>query len=175
MVRLFGCGLLALTFASTGWAAEHYVEVWNPPEARHPATRTPDARTPDARTPDARMPDARTPDARMPAPHTGADVRTGKGAEKHASATPKAAAKPHKRRVAQAVKAGSHRPAATATDTPAAPRPVAQPAPGRLTVMHPAGADETHALSFSNIPRQYTPDGNVLQVGTHGRSAEVTR
>ncbi|MBY8610110.1 MAG: hypothetical protein IOC39_36790 [Burkholderia sp.] len=160
MVRLFGCGLLALTFASTGWAAEHYVEVWNPPEARHPAARTPDAHT---------------PDARMPAPHTGADVRTGKGAEKHASATPKAAAKPHKRRVAQAVKAGSHRPAATATDTPAAPRPVAQPAPGRLTVMRPAGADETHTLSFSNIPRQYTPDGNVLQVGTHGRSAEVTR
>ncbi|WP_322088997.1 hypothetical protein [Burkholderia sp. BCC1999] len=165
MVRLIGCGLLALTFASTGWAAEHYVEVWNPPEARHPAARTPDARTPDARTPDARMPAART----------GADARTGKSAEKHASVTPKTAAKPHKRRVAQAVKAGSHHPAATATETPAAPRPVAQPAPGRLTVMHPAGADETHALNFSNIPRQYTPDGNVLQVGTHGRSAEVTR
>ncbi|WP_176049488.1 hypothetical protein [Burkholderia sp. BCC1644] len=160
MARLIGCGLLALTFASTGWAAEHYVEVWNPPEARHPA----------ARTPDARMPDARTPAAR-----TGADARTGKSAEKHASVTPKSAAKPHKRRVAQAVKAGSHHPAATATETPAAPRPVAQPAPGRLTVMHPAGADETHALNFSNIPRQYTPDGNVLQVGTHGRSAEVTR
>ncbi|EPS1227487.1 hypothetical protein ACVBR5_006814, partial [Burkholderia cenocepacia] len=90
MVRLFGCGLLALTFASTGWAAEHYVEVWNPPEARQPAARTPDART---------------PDARMPAAHTSADARTGKSAEKHASAaTPKAAAKPHKRRVAQAVK-----------------------------------------------------------------------
>lgn len=160
MVRLIGCGLLALTFASTGWAAEHYVEVWNPPEARHPAARTPDARM---------------PDARMPAARTGADARTGKSAEKHASVTPKAAAKPHKRRVAQTVKAGSHRPAATATDTPAAPRPVAQPAPGRLTVMRPAGSDETHALNFSNIPRQYTPDGNVLQVGTHGRAAEVTR
>ncbi|HEM7803224.1 hypothetical protein [Burkholderia cenocepacia] len=171
MVRLFGCGLLALTFASTGWAAEHYVEVWNPPEARQPAARTPDARTPDARTPDARM-----PDARMPAAHTSADARTGKSAEKHASAaTPKAAAKPHKRRVAQAVKAGPHRPAAAATDTPAAPRPVAQPAPGRLTVMQPAAPDATHAPTFSNIPRQYTPDGNVLQVGTHGRAAEVTR
>ncbi|KVE04063.1 hypothetical protein [Burkholderia anthina] len=150
MVRLFGCGLLALTFASTSWAAEHYVEVWNPPEARQPAARTPAARP-------------------------GADARTGKSAEKHASATPKAAAKPHKRRVAQAVKAGPHRPAATATDTPAAPRPVAQPAPGRLTVMQPAAPDATHALTFSDIPRQYTPDGNVLQVGTHGRSAEVTR
>ncbi|KWZ36263.1 hypothetical protein [Burkholderia anthina] len=150
MVRLFGCGLLALTFASTSWAAEHYVEVWNPPEARQPAARTPAARP-------------------------GADARTGKSAEKHASATPKAAAKPHKRRVAQAVKAGPHRPAATATDTPAAPRPVAQPAPGRLTVMQPGAPDATHALTFSDIPRQYTPDGNVLQVGTHGRSAEVTR
>ncbi|MDN7583940.1 hypothetical protein [Burkholderia orbicola] len=155
MVRLFGCGLLALTFASTGWAAEHYVEVWNPPEARQPAARTPDARTPTA--------------------HPGADARTGKSAEKHASATPKAAAKPPKRRVAQAVKAGSHRPAATATETRAAPRPVAQPAPGRLTVMQPAAPDASRALTFSDIPRQYTPDGNVLQVGTHGRSAEVTR
>ncbi|WP_269507100.1 hypothetical protein [Burkholderia sp. IMCC1007] len=170
MVKLFGCGLLALTFASAGWAAEHYVEVWNPPEARQPAPRTPDARTPDARTPDARTPDARTPAARP-----SADARTGKSAEKHASATPKAAAKPHKRRVAQAVKAGSHRPAAAATETRAAPRPVAHPAPGRLTVMQPAAPDATPALTFCDIPRQYTPDGNVLQVGAHGRSAEVTR
>ncbi|KAB0651764.1 hypothetical protein F7R13_27350, partial [Burkholderia territorii] len=68
MVRLFGCGLLALSFASTGWAAEHYVEVWNPPEARSPAAHAP------ARTPDARTPDARTPDARTPAARPGADV-----------------------------------------------------------------------------------------------------
>ncbi|QFS38247.1 hypothetical protein [Burkholderia cepacia] len=149
-VRLFGCGLLALTFASTGWAAEHYVEVWNPPEARQPAART-------------------------PAAHTGADARAGKSVEKHANATPKAAVKPHKRRVAQAVKAGSHRPPATATETPTAPRPVAQPAPGRLTVMQPAAPDAQHALNYSDIPRQYTPDGNVLRVGTHNRSAEVTR
>ncbi|HDR9504431.1 hypothetical protein E2P84_43280 [Burkholderia cepacia] len=150
VVRLFGCGLLALTFASTGWAAEHYVEVWNPPEARQPAART-------------------------PAAHTGADARAGKSVEKHANATPKAAVKPHKRRVAQAVKAGSHRPPATAAETPAAPRPVAQPAPGRLTVMQPAAPDAQHALNYSDIPRQYTPDGNVLRVGTHNRSAEVTR
>lgn len=149
-VRLFGCGLLALTFASTGWAAEHYVEVWNPPEARQPAART-------------------------PAAHTGADARAGKSVEKHANATPKAAVKPHKRRVAQAVKAGSHRPPSTAAETPAAPRPVAQPAPGRLTVMQPAAPDAQHALNYSDIPRQYTPDGNVLRVGTHNRSAEVTR
>ncbi|OXI22349.1 hypothetical protein [Burkholderia sp. AU15512] len=168
MVRLIGCGVLALTFASTGWAAEHYVEVWNPPEARKPAAHAPEARTPEARTPEAR-----TPDSRNPATHTGADARAGKSAEKHANVTPKAAAKPHKRRVAQAVKADSHRP--PAAGAPAAPRPVAQPAPGRLTVMQPAAPDAPHALNYSNIPRQYTPDGNVLQVGTHGRSAEVTR
>ncbi|CAB3766874.1 hypothetical protein GQ57_37805 [Burkholderia sp. MSh2] len=149
MVRLFGCGLLALTFASTGWAAEHYVEVWNPPEARLPAARAPAARAT-------------------------ADAHAGKSAEKHASVTPKAAVKPHKRRVAQAVKAAPRAPAA-APDTPPAPRPVAQPAPGRLTVMQPAAPDAQHALNFSDIPRQYTPDGNVLRVGTRNRSAEVTR
>ncbi|RKU00780.1 hypothetical protein C7H84_24215 [Burkholderia sp. Nafp2/4-1b] len=151
MVRLFGCALLALSAASTGWAAEHYVEVWNPPEARVPAARTPAART-------------------------GADAHAGsKAAEKHASVPPKAAVKPHKRRVAQAMKAAPHRPPAATVDAPAAPRPVAQPAPGRLTVMQPAAPDTPHALGTSDIPRQYTPDGNVLRVGTHNRSAEVTR
>ncbi|MGR3911405.1 hypothetical protein Q3A80_30605 [Burkholderia sp. SR8] len=151
MVRLFGCGLLALSVASTGWAAEHYVEVWNPPEARVPAARTPAART-------------------------GADAHAGsKAVEKHASVSPKPAAKPHKRRVAQAVKAAPHRPPAATVEAPAAPRPVAQPAPGRLTVMQPAAPDTPHALGFSDIPRQYTPDGNVLRVGTGNRSAEVTR
>ncbi|MET3817902.1 hypothetical protein ACVK00_002668 [Burkholderia sp. PvR073] len=145
MVRLFGCGLLALTFASTGWAAEHYVEVWNPPEARQPAARTPTL-------------------------HAG-----GKAVEKHASVQPKAAVKPHNRRVAQAVKAAPHRPPAATVDAPVAPRPVAQPAPGRLTVMQPVAPDTPHALNFSHIPRQYTPDGNVLRVGTNDRSAKVTR
>ncbi|KVL55972.1 hypothetical protein WS99_09950 [Burkholderia territorii] len=170
MVRLFGCGLLALSFASTGWAAEHYVEVWNPPEARSPAAHA------QARTPDARMPDARTPDARMPAARPGADVHAGgKTVEKHASVQPKAAVKLHKRRVAQAVKTAPRRPAAATVDAPAAPRPVTQPAPGRLTVMQPALPDTPHALTFPDIPRQYTPDGNVLRVGTRSRSAEVTR
>jgi len=156
MVRLFGCALLALSAASTGWAAEHYVEVWNPPEARQPAARTPDART--------------------QAPRPAADAHAGgKAAEKHASVQPKAAVKPHKRRVAQAVKAAPHRPPAATVDAPAAPRPVAQPAPGRLTVMQPAAPDASHANNFSDIPRQYTPDGNVLRVGTGNRSAEVTR
>ncbi|KVL33825.1 hypothetical protein WT21_28655 [Burkholderia territorii] len=165
MVRLFGCGLLALSFASTGWAAEHYVEVWNPPEARSPAAHA-----------QARTPDARTPDARTPAARPGADVHAGgKTVEKHASVQPKAAVKLHKRRVAQAVKTAPRRPAAATVDAPAAPRPVTQPAPGRLTVMQPALPDTPHALTFPDIPRQYTPDGNVLRVGTRSRSAEVTR
>ncbi|HDR8861709.1 TPA: hypothetical protein QDA74_005825 [Burkholderia territorii] len=165
MVRLFGCGLLALSFASTGWAAEHYVEVWNPPEARSPAAHAP-----------AHTPDARTPDARTPAARPGADVHAGgKTVEKHASVQPKAAVKLHKRRVAQAVKTAPRRPAAATVDAPAAPRPVTQPAPGRLTVMQPALPDTPHALTFPDIPRQYTPDGNVLRVGTRSRSAEVTR
>ncbi|WP_175923610.1 hypothetical protein [Burkholderia latens] len=151
MVRLFGCGLLALSVASTSWAAEHYVEVWNPPEARAPAARTPAART-------------------------GADAHAAsKAAEKHASVQSKPAAKPHKRRVAQAVKAAPHRAPAATVEAPAAPRPAAQPAPGRLTVMQPAAPDTRHALDFPDIPRQYTPDGNVLRVGTSSRSAEVTR
>ncbi|AOI66809.1 hypothetical protein WS51_25240 [Burkholderia territorii] len=165
MVRLFGCGLLALSFASTGWAAEHYVEVWNPPEARSPAAHA-----------QARTPDARTPDARTPAARPGADVHAGgKTVEKHASVQPKAAVKLHKRRVAQAVKTAPRRPAAATVDAPAAPRPVTQPAPGRLTVMQPALPDTPHALTFPDIPRQYTPDGNVLRVGTRSPSAEVTR
>jgi hypothetical protein len=150
MRKLLGCGLMALTFASSSWAAERYVEVWNPPEARQPA--------------------------RTPAARTGADAHAAKGADKHASAQPKTAAKPHKRRVVQTVKAAPHRaPAAPAADTPAAPRPVTQPAPGRLTVMQPATPDAPRAQDFSDIPRQYTPDGNVLRVGTRSRSAEVTR
>lgn len=39
-MRIVGCGLLVLAFASSSFAANHYVEVWNPPEARgglHPA------------------------------------------------------------------------------------------------------------------------------------------
>ncbi|AOK17978.1 hypothetical protein WT26_19430 [Burkholderia cepacia] len=155
MVRLIGCGLLALACTTPGVAAEHYVEVWNPPEARTAAPRPPAAHTPDA--------------------HAAAPA-------KHAAAQPKAAAKAHKRHVApatQTLKTGAHRMPApgTAPATPTAPaaRPVAQPAPGRLTVMQPDAQDSPHGLAFTDIPRQYTPDGNVLRVGTHNRSAEVTR
>ncbi|KVL70813.1 hypothetical protein WJ47_06925 [Burkholderia ubonensis] len=158
MVRLIGCGLLALACATPGMAADHYVEVWNPPEARTAAPRPPAAHTPDA--------------------HTAAPA-------KHAAAQQKTAAKAHKRHVApatQTLKTGAHRmpapgaapPPPAAPATPAA-RPVAQPAPGRLTVMQPDAQDSPHGLAFTDIPRQYTPDGNVLRVGTRNGPAKVTR
>ncbi|AOJ64011.1 hypothetical protein WJ32_17075 [Burkholderia ubonensis] len=151
MVRLIGCGLLALACATPGMAADHYVEVWNPPEARTAAPRPPAAHTPDA--------------------HAAAPA-------KHVAAQQKAVAKAHKRHVApatQTLKTGAHRMPAPATPTAPAARPVAQPAPGRLTVMQPDAQDSPHDLAFTDIPRQYTPDGNVLRVGTRNGPAEVTR
>jgi len=158
-VRLIGCGLLALTFASSGWAAEHYVEVWNPPEARTPAAHAADTHAPDAH-------------ATAPDTHAGTAHHT-------APAAAKPAAK-HKHRGAHAVKARAHRPpVAAAPDSPAAPpaaAPAAQPTAGKLTVMQPPepGAPH-HALDFTDIPRQFTPDGNVLRVGARNRPAEVTK
>ncbi|KVO18783.1 hypothetical protein WK05_30745 [Burkholderia ubonensis] len=151
MVRLIGCGLLALACTTPGVAADHYVEVWNPPEARTAAPRPPAAHTPDA--------------------HAAAPA-------KHAAAQPKTVAKAHKRHVApatQTLKTGAHRMPAPATSTAPATRPVAQPAPGRLTVMQPDAQDSPHGLAFTDIPRQYTPDGNVLRVGTRNGPAKVTR
>ncbi|KUZ66130.1 hypothetical protein WI36_03260 [Burkholderia ubonensis] len=153
MVRLIGCGLLALACATPGMAADHYVEVWNPPEARTAAPRPPAAHTPDA--------------------HAAAAAPA-----KHAAAQQKAVAKAHKRHVApatQTLKTGAHRMPAPATPTAPAARPVAQPAPGRLTVMQPDAQDSPHGLAFTDIPRQYTPDGNVLRVGTRNGPAKVTR
>jgi hypothetical protein len=33
-VKLVGCGLLLLACTSSAFADEHYIEIWNPPEAR---------------------------------------------------------------------------------------------------------------------------------------------
>ncbi len=157
-MRLIGCGLLALTFASSGGAAERYVEMWNPPEAR--------------------------PSGAQAAGPQAADTHA--GATRHA-ATAKPAPAPapsakHKHHAAHAMKTRTqHRPA-VATVLPAAPAtppaaaPAAQPAPGKLTVMQPPAADAPrHALDYTDIPRQFTPDGNVLRVGTRNGPAEVTR
>ncbi|CAN0623951.1 conserved exported protein of unknown function [Burkholderia multivorans] len=154
-MRLIGCGLLALTFASSGGAAERYVEVWNPPEARPSGARAADA-------------------------HAGA-TRHAATAKPAPAPAPAPSAK-HKHHAAHAVKARTqHRPA-VATVLPAAPvtppaaAPAAQPAPGKLTVMQPPAADAPRrALDYTDIPRQFTPDGNVLRVGTRNGPAEVTR
>lgn len=152
-MRLIGCGLLALTFASSGGAAERYVEVWNPPETRSSGAQAADA-------------------------HAGA---TRHAATAKPAPAPAPAAK-HKHHAAHAVKARTqHRPAVAtvlpATPPAAAPAvPAAQPAPGKLTVMQPPAADAPlRALDYTDIPRQFTPDGNVLRVGTRNGSAEVTR
>ncbi|TCW81364.1 hypothetical protein C5O80_24835 [Burkholderia sp. SRS-46] len=155
MVRLIGSGWLALALTTPGWAADHYVEVWNPPEARAPAAHAPAA-------PAARAPSARAHDA-----HAGA-------AAAHGAATQKLAAKPpRKRHVVQTVKTDAHRTPAPGA-APAA-RPAEQPAAGKLIVMQPALPDAPRALDNADIPRQYTPDGNVLRVGTRSAPAEVTR
>ncbi|MFM0353347.1 hypothetical protein PQR12_07690 [Paraburkholderia nemoris] len=33
-MKLVGCGLLLLACTSSAFAGEHYIEIWNPPEAR---------------------------------------------------------------------------------------------------------------------------------------------
>jgi hypothetical protein len=221
-MRLIGCGLLALTFASSGSAAEHYVEVWNPPEARQPVVRQsearqldarqPVARQPDARQPVARQPDtrqpvarqpntrqldarqpvarqpmARQPDAHQPGAHSpaghapaalAAHAQAAHTPPAHRSAVLKLAAR-HPHHAAQALKTRMHRAPAT-TDSPSSMpdlQPPAHPATGRLTVMQPpAGDAPSHrGLDFTDIPRQYTPDGNVLRIGARSVPAEVTR
>ena len=45
-MRFFITGTLLGVLASTAIAGEHYIEIWNPPEARSPEARTPEARMP---------------------------------------------------------------------------------------------------------------------------------
>lgn len=116
MFRFFGLGAMLFAVASTGVAGEHYVEIWNPPEAR------------------ASMPHRSTA-ARKQAP--------GKRVGPHAVTV-------HARR---------------------APVPVARLAAKTDTRDNvPA-----HAPDMSEIPRQITPEGNVLRVDSRGVTAEVTR
>ena len=116
MVRFFGLGAMLFAVASSGVAAEHYVEIWNPPEAR-------------ASTPH------RLSAARRPAP--------GKRVGPHTVTV-------HARR---------------------APAPVTKLAAKTETrEIAPA-----HVPDMSEIPRQITPEGNVLRVDSRGATAEVTR
>lgn len=160
-MRLIGCAVLALTFATSGWAAEHYVEVWNPPEAHKPDVRTPEPHARANHAPAIRAA-ARAAAAHTPDAHTAPPRRT-------ASAKPAAKHKPP-HRVAQAVRTRTHNPAA---GTPAG-HPVA-PASGKLTVMQPSAPEAVDAAQYTDIPRQFTPEGNVLRVGTRNGSAKVTQ
>ncbi|WDD91802.1 hypothetical protein Bsp3421_001752 [Burkholderia sp. FERM BP-3421] len=125
-----GFGLCLLTCAALAHAGDHYVEIWNPPEARGAAPRAP---------------------AAAPAP-----------------AKPRRAA-PH------VVPANVRRAPAIA----ATPKFTARPRSGAPSVSSaPRGDIERTTPDMSatpQIPRMITPDGNVLQVGTGRRHAEVVR
>lgn len=121
-----GCGLCVLAFAASAYAGDHYVEVWNPPEARGTAPRTP----------------ATTQKSRRNAPHV--------------------------------VPTNVHRPVAPSTPPKLAAKPRAMPAPNaaRRDGAERAAPDLS---ATPQIPRQITPEGNILQVGTRGHGIEVTR
>jgi hypothetical protein len=116
MFRLLSLGAALFVVASSGMAGEHYVEVWNPPEARSSMPH---------RAVAARRP---TGGAHV-APHT---------VTLHARHSPATAAK-----------------LAARTDN-------REKVPARTPDM-------------SEIPRQITPEGNVLRVDSRGITAEVTR
>jgi hypothetical protein len=128
-VKRAGFGLCLLTCAALAHAGDHYVEIWNPPEAR-----------------------GATPRAPAPAP-----------------AKPRRAA-PHM------VPANVHRDRAPAVAA-ATPKFTARPRGAPSVSSAPRGdIGRTPDLSAPpHIPRLFTPDGNVLQVGTRHQSVEVVR
>ncbi|WP_168793303.1 hypothetical protein [Paraburkholderia aromaticivorans] len=116
MFRFLGLGTMLFAAASTAMAGQHYVEVWNPPEAQ--------------------------------------------------------AGKPHCAVVAC-------RPAGSRHIVPHAVKARARPAPAPVARLV-AKTDRrenvpVHARDMSEIPRQITPEGNVLRVDSRGITAEVTR
>jgi hypothetical protein len=116
MFRFLGLGALLFVSASAAMAGEHYVEVWNPPEAR--------------------------------------------------------ASMPHRAVVAHRLSGSRH-------IVPHAVKARARPAPAPLArfVAKAERRDNApvHAPDMSEIPRQITPEGNVLRVGSRGMRGEVTR
>ncbi len=118
-MKLVGCGLLLLACTSPAFAGDHYVEIWNPPEAR--------------------------------------------GGVHHGPAAAKAAK--HKHVAPRLVDAGVRPPALEAAPKAGQSRP------------HALDRDLHRAAPGTpEIPRLFTPDGNVLRVGTHGaHGVEVVR
>ena len=115
-MKLVGCGLLFLVCASSAFAGEHYIEVWNPPEA-------------------------------LGGLHRGTGVPN----------SPK-----HRQRVPHLVKTRAHRAPAAVTKTDAK-----QPSSGEAT--------RTFAPDVFDIPRQITPEGNILRVDSRNAHVEVSR
>lgn len=134
-IRVAVVGFHFLTFAG-----EHYVEIWNPPEARAGATGGSSAGS----TAGTR----RDPSARKPSAAAGAK---------------------HKRVAPRVVEARMHHPP-TAVKIAPKPRAIEDDAP-RAT---PAPASPS-SPGTPDIPRLFTPDGNVLRVGTRGYHADVSR
>src|SRR5258706_5843729 len=114
-VRFVGLGLLLMALTSPAFAAERYVEIWNPPEAQN-------------------------------------GMHRGKVASQ---------ALKHKRPTPHLVKAKTH-PSSAITKLAAKPR-ATHDGSRRLTPDVP------------DIPRQITPEGNVLRVGAHDSHIEVER
>jgi hypothetical protein len=116
MFRFFGLGTMLFAAVSTAMAGEHYVEVWNPPEAR--------------------------------------------------------ASMPHRAIVA-------HRPAGNRHIVPhavkARARPTSAPVARLVAKTDRRESVPVHSPDGSEIPRQITPEGNVLRVDSRGMTAEVTR
>ncbi|HZZ10065.1 MAG TPA: hypothetical protein VFE79_05195 [Paraburkholderia sp.] len=115
MFRLLGVGVVLAVAASSAGASEHYVEVWNPPEAR--------------------------------------------------------GGMPH--RVKTSHKPGNHRHYALRP----AKAHVGAPAPRLMAKRRdlPDAQPPGNGPDMSGIPRQITPEGNVLRVDSRGVTAEVTR
>ncbi|WP_245637147.1 hypothetical protein [Burkholderia singularis] len=126
-MKLVGYGLLLFTFTSSTFAGEHYVEIWNPPEAR-------------------------------------AGVTHHEPAAPAAPAAQKPAVK-RKRAAPHVVDAHIRRPSVP-TVARIAPKPRG---------LDGASPRATPAPSSPEIPRLFTPDGNVLRVGARGYRAGVVR
>jgi len=135
-MRAIKLGLLVLAIASPAFGGEHYVEVWNPPEAR------------------------------------------GGNASAHAAllAARKAEKQARQRRAGLRIaRNAAHDAARDATHDPAhdaraaAHRRAVAAAPAKASVA--AAERRSSEPRFKDIPRQITPEGNVLRVD--GRNAQV--
>ena len=116
MFRLLGLGIMLFAAASTAMAGGHYVEVWNPPEAR------------------------------VGKPHCAVAARRPAGGRHIVPHAVKARARPAPAPVARLVAKSDRREGVPA-----------------------------HVPDMSEIPRQITPEGNVLRVDFRGVKPEVTR